>query len=114
MLFLFQSKFKSTSKSSHDLLNDPKLSKVVGLEVEKDDYIEELDESATSSSKPAKVEIENIRNKLSGKKSAKGSSSKSKPVANADPNDDNDDDTLTESERKRAEVRFRGTVNSPN
>ena len=93
----FQSKFKSTSKSSHDLLNDPKLSKVVGIEVEKDDYIEE---SAASSSKPA-VEIESIRNKLSSKKSSK-SSSKSKPVENADRNEE--DENMTESERKRAEV----------
>ena len=81
-------------------MNDPKLSKVVGLEVEKDDYIEEIDESAASSSKPA-VEIESIRNKLSSKKSSK-SSSKSKPVENADRNEE--DENMTESERKRAEV----------
>lgn len=97
----FQSKFKSTSKSSHDLLNDPKLSKVVGLEVEKEDYIEEMDESAASSSKPVADEIESIRSKLSSKKSAK-SSSKSKPIETADL--DEDDESLTESERKRAEV----------
>jgi hypothetical protein len=41
----FQSKFKTTSKSSHDLLNDPKLLKDVGLEVvnkDDDDYVEQV------------------------------------------------------------------------
>jgi len=74
---------------------------VVGLEVEKEDYIEEMDESAASSSKPVADEIESIRSKLSAKKSAK-SSSKSKPIETADL--DEDDESLTESERKRAEV----------
>ena len=67
---LFQTKYKSTSKSSHDLLNDPKLLKDVGLDLDKDDYIEEPSaQTAASTSKP--VEIDTIRNKLSKKEKSK-------------------------------------------
>jgi hypothetical protein len=80
-----QSKFKAGSKSSHDLLNDPKLSKDVGLSAgtnDDDDYIEEATVGRTGDNPN---DVASIRDKLSRK------SKPSKAERHADRDDDDED-----------------------
>jgi hypothetical protein len=87
-----QSKFKAGSKSSHDLLNDPKLLKDVGLSAgtnadDDDDYIEEATVGRAGDNQN---DVASIRDKLS----RKSKPSKAERYADRDDDDEDGDDYI--------------------
>ena len=94
-------------KSSHDLLQDPKLSSDIGSELKKDRSDSEEEEFVPEQRKKPEdvMDINSVKQKLSKKKDGGSSSSKKFKAQERTIYSDDEDDDMKSKERKRDEIR---------
>ncbi len=97
----------SKGKSSHDILDDPKLSSEVGREYRRDEPPEEEEDEHPGRADPDVVSAESVRNKLKKVKDDKVEKKKKEKPPEEDfvAEGDEEDEELKAQERKREEIK---------